>query len=103
MGWPRPRLEQLPVRGKDRVRTGAPGAIFHQQAIGHAEAETFHPVPGDYRSYQDEHLELLHKINSAVAMPVIASLNGTTTGGWIEYGKCLQQAGADALELNVYY
>lgn len=77
--------------------------FFHQQAIGHAEAETFHPVPEDYRSYQDEHLELLHRIKGAVTMPVIASLNGTTTGGWIEYGKCLQQAGADALELNVYY
>lgn len=77
--------------------------FFHQQAIGHAEAETFHPVPDDYRSYQDEHLELLRRIKEALGIPVIASLNGTTPGGWIEYGKTLQEAGADALELNAYY
>jgi len=77
--------------------------FFYQQSIGHAEAETFHPVPAEYRSYQDEHIELLHKIKTAIDIPVIASLNGTTPGGWIDYGKTLQEAGADALELNVYY
>jgi len=77
--------------------------FFHQQAIGHAEAESFHPVPENYLSYQEEYLEQLQQLKSALAIPVIASLNGTTSDGWITYGKQLQDAGADALELNVYY
>jgi dihydroorotate dehydrogenase (fumarate) len=77
--------------------------FFHQQAIGHGEAESFHPVPENYKSYQEEYLEHLQQLKNALDIPVIASLNGTTQGGWIEYGKLLQEAGADALELNVYY
>lgn len=77
--------------------------FFHQQAIGHGEAETFHPVPDEYKTYQEEYLEHLQRLKSSLAIPVIASLNGTTPGGWVEYGKLLQEAGADALELNVYY
>jgi dihydroorotate dehydrogenase (fumarate) len=77
--------------------------FYHQQAIGHAEADSFHPLHFDYDSYQDRYLEQLHQLKTQLDMPVIASLNGTTTEGWIEYGKAIQQAGADALELNVYY
>lgn len=77
--------------------------FFHQQAIGHGEADSFHPVPDEYTTYQDDYLEHLHKLKSTLEIPIIASLNGTTLGGWIEYGKLLQDAGADALELNVYY
>ncbi|MBI1423409.1 MAG: dihydroorotate dehydrogenase-like protein [Gammaproteobacteria bacterium] len=77
--------------------------FFHQQSLGHGEAESFHPVPDDYRTYQDDYLEHLRKLKSTLDIPVIASLNGITNGGWIEYGKLLQEAGADALELNVYY
>jgi dihydroorotate dehydrogenase (fumarate) len=77
--------------------------FFHQQAIGHAEADTFHPIPDTYTSYQDEYLDQLHRLKSHLRIPVIASLNGTSLGGWVNYGKSLQQAGADALELNVYY
>lgn len=77
--------------------------FFHQQSIGHGEAESFHPVPDEYMSYQDEYLEQLQKLKANLQIPVIASLNGTTPGGWIEYGTALQEAGADALELNVYY
>jgi dihydroorotate dehydrogenase (fumarate) len=77
--------------------------FFHQQAIGHGEAESFHPVPENYLTYQEEYLENLQQLKSALDIPVIASLNGTTSDGWINYGKELQDAGADALELNVYY
>jgi len=77
--------------------------FFNQQAIGHGEAQSFHPVPQDYTTYQDEYLEHLRLLKSTLEIPVIASLNGTSLGGWIEYGKLLQEAGADALELNVYY
>lgn len=77
--------------------------FFHQQALGHGEAETFHPVPDDYLNYQDDYLEQLVKLKSHLGIPIIASLNGTTPGGWIDYSTALQGAGADALELNVYY
>lgn len=77
--------------------------FFHQQALGHAEADSFHPLHFDYDTYQERYLENLHQLKSQLDIPVIASLNGTTAKGWIEYGKEIQQAGADALELNVYY
>jgi dihydroorotate dehydrogenase (fumarate) len=77
--------------------------FFHQQAIGHGEAESFHPVPEDYINYQDEYINQLQALKQHLDIPVIASLNGTTPGGWIEYATALQEAGADALELNVYY
>jgi len=50
----------------------------------------------------EEYLEHLARIKSAVAVPVVGSLNGTTLGGWLEYAKAIEHAGADALELNVY-
>jgi dihydroorotate dehydrogenase (fumarate) len=77
--------------------------FFYQQAIGHGEAESFHPVPDSIESYQEHYLEHLQKLKSALAIPVIASLNGTSLSGWIDCGKTLQQAGADALELNSYH
>lgn len=73
------------------------------QSIGHAEADSFHPDFIDYRSSLDDHLEQLRKLKNALDIPVIASLNGVSLQGWIEHGKDLEQAGADALELNVYY
>ncbi len=77
--------------------------FFYQQAIGHGEADSFHPVPDNIQTYQEQYLEQLQKIKSALAIPVIASLNGTSMSGWVEYGRQLQQAGADALELNIYH
>lgn len=50
----------------------------------------------------EEYLELVAQVRGAVAVPVIASLNGTTVGGWLEYARCIEEAGAQALELNVY-
>jgi dihydroorotate dehydrogenase (fumarate) len=79
------------------------GRFLEQQALGHAEADSFHPVPAALQSYEEKYLEHLQQLKSRLEIPVIASLNGITRGGWIEYGKALQQAGADALELNVYY
>jgi dihydroorotate dehydrogenase (fumarate) len=77
--------------------------FFYQQSLGHGEAHSFHPVPANYESYQDKHLEQLRALKSALDIPVIASLNGTTPGGWTDYASELQRAGADALELNLYY
>lgn len=77
--------------------------FFYGQALGHGEADSFHPVPNQILSYQEQYLEHLVKLKSALSIPVIASLNGTSLGGWIECGLALQQAGADALELNIYH
>ena len=75
----------------------------HSQALGHCEAESFQPVPEDYNSELDNYLEHLQSLKTALNIPVIASLNGISNSGWIDFGKEMMQAGADALELNVYY
>ncbi len=51
----------------------------------------------------EQYLDRIHKAKQMVDIPIIASLNGSTLGGWCDYAKNLQQAGADALELNIYY
>ena len=68
-----------------------------------AEALTYFPKPDHFLLGPEEYLNLIRKAKAAVKIPVIASLNGVTTGGWVEYARDIQQAGADALELNVYY
>ncbi len=73
---------------------------FHRDAF--AEAGSFFPEPEAFRLGPEPYLEQLRKIKRAVAVPVIASLNGTTNGGWLDYARLMEQAGADALELNVY-
>ncbi len=67
-----------------------------------AEATDFVPKPGAYTVGPEEYLETLSKVKAAVDIPVIGSLNGVTNSGWLDYAKRIQQAGADALELNVY-
>lgn len=69
---------------------------------GYAEALSYLPEPADFALGPDEYLEQIRKIKAAVRIPVIASLNGTTDGGWLTYARLMEQAGADALELNVY-
>src|SRR5512141_325102 len=68
-----------------------------------AEALTYFPEPEEFRLGPDEYLDHIAKAKKAVQMPVIASLNGSSPGGWTEYAKGIEQAGADALELNIYY
>ncbi len=77
--------------------------FVNSQSLGHYEAQSYQPVPEDYSSEQDNYLERIQQFKSALDIPVIASLNGLSNNGWIDAGKELQQAGADALELNVYY
>ena len=60
------------------------------------------PKPSEYPFEPDEHLEHLRKVKAAVSVPVIASLNGTGSGAWLEYAKLMEEAGADALEVNFY-
>jgi len=68
-----------------------------------AEAASFFPDRADYALGPDRYLEHLATVKAACDIPIIGSLNGITTGGWIEHAKLIEQAGADALELNVYF
>jgi dihydroorotate dehydrogenase (fumarate) len=79
--------------------------IYHMElyADSYAEAMNFFPKHGDYPLGPDQYLAHVERIRKAVSIPVIASLNGATPGGWIEYARLIEQAGADALELNTYY
>lgn len=76
---------------------------LQNQALGHGEASSFLPMHAALPSRLEHYLEQLQRLKQSLEIPVIASLNGITPGGWIEHGKALQEAGADALELNVYY
>lgn len=68
-----------------------------------AEALTYFPEPEIFHVGTQEYLEHISNVKDLVDIPIIASLNGTTVGGWVDYAKQIEQAGADALELNVYY
>ena len=78
----------------------------HFQLDGSAEsfveAASFFPSPDAFVLSSDQYLEHLHRVKGAVQVPVIASLNGTTPGGWLHHAVLMEQAGADALELNIY-
>jgi len=67
-----------------------------------AEALTYLPDYADYRSTQDAYLAHLVQVKNAVSMPVLASINGVTPGGWVRFAQDVEAAGADALELNTY-
>jgi dihydroorotate dehydrogenase (fumarate) len=68
-----------------------------------AEALSYFPEMGQFKLGPEAYLEHIRKAKAAVQIPIIGSLNGISTGGWIDFAKKIEQAGADALELNVYY
>jgi dihydroorotate dehydrogenase (fumarate) len=67
------------------------------------EALTYYPEPEAFALPPDQYLEHVQRAKTAVDIPVVGSLNGVSTGGWIKYARMIEQAGADALELNVYF
>lgn len=77
--------------------------VYEHGAESFAEALSYFPEMDDYRIGPDSYLEHIRKAKQAVAIPIIASLNGTSQGGWTRYARLMQDAGADALELNVYF
>lgn len=100
---------------------GAPAIVLHslfeEQIIGaratatrtmdhfgdtHPEALAYYPKSHEFAFGPDRYLNHLRRIKTAIDIPVIASLNGTTPGGWTEHARLIEQAGADALELNLY-
>lgn len=74
-----------------------------QGTNSYAESQSYFPEMRDYNVGPDEYLRLIHAAKMATKVPVIGSLNGATQGGWVEYARLIEQAGADALELNVYF
>jgi dihydroorotate dehydrogenase (fumarate) len=90
---------------EEQITREEQGTIMDMQLSSNSSAEaiSFFPQPDEYRLGPDQYLEQLRRIKAAVKVPVIASLNGTTPAGWLHYGKLMQEAGADALELNVYH
>jgi dihydroorotate dehydrogenase (fumarate) len=81
------------------------GQQLHLAAVAESSAEalTYFPGPAAFALGPDEYLELVARLKSAVDVPVIASLNGTTPESWVEYARLIEHAGADGLEINFYY
>jgi dihydroorotate dehydrogenase (fumarate) len=77
------------------------GIDAHENAF--AEALSYFPSADQFRFGPDSYLEHLSRVKRTVGIPVVASLNGTTLGGWVEYARLLEGAGADAIELNLFF
>ena len=80
-------------------------AVTHldAHADSFAEALSYFPAPAAFALGPEQYLERIRQIKETTALPVIGSLNGTTNEGWLHYAELIQQAGADALELNIYF
>lgn len=74
-----------------------------QGTESYAEALTYFPEIKEFKFAPDEYIDLLKQIKSDSEIPIIGSLNGVSDGGWIKYAQKIEEAGADALELNIYY
>ncbi len=78
---------------------------YHYASVGtdsFPEAQKFFPEPVEFKFGPDEYLEHIRKAKKSLQVPVIASLNGHSHGGWVSYARLMQDAGADAIELNIY-
>jgi len=88
--------EQIAHEALELDRLMDTGAESFGEALG------YFPALDDHPTGPDRYLELVQEAKGALSIPVIASLNGTTAGGWVHHAKLIEEAGADALELNVY-
>lgn len=89
--------EQITLASKEIDR------FLTQGTESYAESLSYFPDLGNYKIGPDDYLEHVRKAKSAVDIPIIGSLNGVSTGGWIEYASAIADSGADGLELNIYY
>jgi len=106
------RLEQLGVGGvvlpslfeeqicRDEQRVHE---SYEFQTYSSAESLTYFPKLKEYRVGPGEYLKLVKMAANTMSVPVIGSLNGSTPGGWVKYAKLIEDAGANALELNIYF
>ncbi len=76
---------------------------LNRGAESFAEATSYFPDLDDYNIGPDRYLKLIREANAAVDIPIIASLNGSSPGGWVKFARQMEQAGANALELNIYH
>jgi len=74
-----------------------------QGTESYAEALSYFPDVQQYNLGPEEYIDLIYKAKKSLEIPVIGSLNGASVGGWVNYAKKIEEAGADALELNIYY
>ncbi|MGP0068234.1 MAG: dihydroorotate dehydrogenase-like protein [Isosphaeraceae bacterium] len=77
--------------------------FYEHGAESFPEALSYFPELDNYNTGPDAYLRHIEEAKRSLSIPVIGSLNGTSTGGWVRYGRMIQEAGADALELNVYH
>ena len=84
------------------LESGSVDADLSRGAESFAESLSFFPDLMNYNLGPDGYLELIRKAKASVSLPVIASLNGVSRGGWVRYAHEMEQAGADAMELNIY-
>lgn len=77
--------------------------LYEQQAESFAESISYFPQMPDWHTGPQPYLELIREAKRSVAMPIIASLNGSNVGNWVQHARLIQDAGADALELNIYF
>ncbi len=89
--------EQIEHEAIELTEAQAYGAEFY------AEHSNWYPELDDYKLGPKGYLEHIEEVKKALTVPVIASLNGTSKGGWLRYAQLMQEAGADALELNIYF
>lgn len=89
--------EQISLESQDLDRNLSAGAESF------AESLSYFPDLGNFQIGPEGYIEHIRKAKEAVDIPVIGSLNGVSTGGWIRYAKLIEEAGADALELNIYF
>jgi dihydroorotate dehydrogenase (fumarate) len=89
--------EQIEHEGREIAR------LYEYQTESFAESLTYFPELEDYNTGPRDYLRHVEAAKQAVSIPVIGSLNGSSRGGWIRYAKAIQEAGADALELNIYF
>jgi len=95
----------LPSLFEEQIEADALGTVHHMDVheYAHAEALSYFPLADDFVMGPDRYLEHVHRVKTAVSVPVIGSLNGTSVAGWLAYARLIQDAGADALELNFYH
>ena len=100
-GWAAVVLHSL---FEEQITAAFDGSIRHMDGSDQLFAEewAYFPHADDYPLGPDEYAEYINRLKSAVAIPIIGSLNGTSPESWLKFGRVIEQAGADALELNLY-
>jgi dihydroorotate dehydrogenase (fumarate) len=90
---------------EEQLHQESSGVEHHRKAGSHSVAESpaYFPKAIEFRTRPEDYLNHIRKAKDAVDIPIIASLNGATLGGWAKYAKQIEQAGADAMECNMYF